>query len=333
MKKLVLKNLEEEISDAIIYDMAINNCIPAFYEHLRRLRSRIHAQHTSKYKKMLRDLKKLHNAISSTHKNFQSLNYFLASSTRDINKESRKLTLITPKLYEAPLRALITPINSDYINRSLMSQKIGYKIGHMVDDLNKSKFRFEDAIKLSNRQTYEIKASILYLNWFLVKPVYIRPVVGHMKYTFNSIMVKNYTSMSTVSFLNMFRAREKLSKKELDFLVEKIGRKEAKYFIRCDSDKLRHYLGHIPKNRLKTITRLYNTLYKMDLVESETLDRLPIFIMLNKLSESDYKFVKRLFDLGYNRLIHLRFLTDQSYELMQDKKMQQIVSKLNSRDF
>jgi len=333
MEKLNFRNIEKHISDAIIYDMASNYCVPALYEYLRRIRSRINSQHTSKYKKMFRDIKRLHANFSKTHKKFISLNHLLSLSSKEITIEAKKLTLITPKLYDAPVRALVSPVNSDYINKSFMSQRLGYRISHMTNDLNKGKFRFEDEIKLSNRQLYEIKASILFLNWFLVKPVYIRPVVGFMKYSFNSITVKNYTSMTTVAFLNLIGARQKLTNRELNYLEEKICRKEGKYFIRSDSDKLRNFLDGTPSNRLKTIRRLYKSIYKMGLIELELLDRLPIFVILNKLSESDYRFLKRLFDLGYNRLLHLRFLEDKSFELLQDKRLQEITLKLASTNF
>ena len=116
MEKLNFRNIEKHISDAIIYDMASNYCVPALYEYLRRIRSRINSQHTSKYKKMFRDIKRLHANFSKTHKKFISLNHLLSLSSKEITIEAKKLTLITPKLYDAPVRALVSPVNSDYID-------------------------------------------------------------------------------------------------------------------------------------------------------------------------------------------------------------------------
>lgn len=335
MKKLKLKNIEKEISNSVIKDMAENLCLPAFYEYLRRYRavSSFNAKQTSKQKRMLRDLKRLHQKFTSTHRNFSTFYHFQTISMSEINEEAKKLTLISNKLYESPVRALVSPLNTWQVNNSFMKQKLGLKVGHIADDLNKNTFRFEDEEKLDKNQMMKIKASVLFLNWFLVKPVYIRPVVGFMKFTFNPKLVKDYESMRARRFLNFLGASKSLTRSENELLISHIKGREGKYFVRYDSDKLGNFLNTTSEKKLRNIKRLYNAIYQMGLVENDFIDRLPIFVLLNKYSlGSDYKILKKLFDIGYNRMLHLRFFETDASELMMNGKIKKVILKMLSAD-
>ena len=113
MKKLIIRNIENDVSDATIFDLASNYCIPAFYEYLNReAKVRRNSPTTLKAKNMHKNLKTLHQKLHATHKNFPHLTYLLSMPLNKIREESIKLTLISSRLYDSPVRALVNPFNS-----------------------------------------------------------------------------------------------------------------------------------------------------------------------------------------------------------------------------
>lgn len=326
--KLKIYNIEDQITDSTIFDLADNFCVPAFYEYLRRYR----AVNTSSKKAdaMSKNIRKLHHKYSSTHKEFPLLPTVLSQSLSNISEESKKLTLISKRTYDAPIRSLVNPFNSAYLNKSLLSQSLGYKVAAIIDGVNSKRFRFNDHKKLSTREYSQILASILYLNWFLTKPHYKRPMVGYMKFLFNPKIVSLYLKNKPNKFIDLILKDSYLSVKKEDraYLKELVSLDEFEDFIILNSDKLKNFIINIPNPRLNTLKRLYKANIKMGLIDDDLLQRLPMFVLLNDISWSDFPYFKRLFKEGYNRVSHLRFLNDQTIKLIKDKRLSRILNNI-----
>lgn len=328
MNKLIIKNIENQISDAVIFDLALNYCVPAFYEYLyREAKVRRNSSGTIKARNMHKNLKTLHSKFNVTHNSFPNFSFLLSMPLNKIREESLKLTLISPKLYDSPVRALVNPFNSRYINHSIISQKLGYLVGHIVDDVNKKKFRFEDEKKLNNRDFSQITASILYLNWFLTKPVYKRPIVGNMKYPFQPKFVNRFESITLKEFINQIDKGSNLNQNEKKYLIKSLSLEGSSAFITLNSDKLRTFLSNSSLSKINNMKRLYLAIQNMEIIETDLLNKLPIFVVLNKLSFNDLVLFKRLANIGYNRVLHLKFLENESIKLMKDQKLNRILDK------
>ena len=65
--------------------------------------------------------------------------------------------------------------------------------------------------------------------------------------------------------------------------------------------------------------RLYLAIQNMGIVDNDLLDKLPIFVVLNKLSFNDLNLFKKLAKIGYNRVLHLKFLENESIKLIKDQ--------------
>jgi len=321
MKKLIIKNINKEISDSLIWEMAYSGCVPAFYEYAYRAKSKLEPR--SK-------LGKLHKSLKNSGIKLPELAAINSLPKIELLKCSRELTLITPKLYEAPLRALVSHLNSDKNNKLLIEERLGLKVGHVIDDLNKKRFRFtKNDEKLKNRDYYELKASILFLNWFLIKPTYIRPNVNNISYLFSPIDIKDSNLLSRASFLDKLGAVRKLKSYEVSYVKNKLQKNDAsKRFIRLSSNELDTYLTNLSTEKINTISRLYSAIYEMDLINNEILDKLPIFILLNKRNFQTYPQILKLYRLGYKRMLHLRFLKNECLDLMVDKKLKSYLKKL-----
>ena len=161
MSKLIIKNINQEISDALIWQMAYLGCVPAFYEYAYR---------ATKKSGPKSKLASLHKSLLSSGMDIPLLTVIMSMPKNELLKRSRELTLISPKLYKSPVRALTTPLNSEKNNKMLIEERLGLKVEHIIDDINKKRFRYtKSEEKLSNRDYFELKASLLFLNWFLVK--------------------------------------------------------------------------------------------------------------------------------------------------------------------
>tara|TARA_X000000368_G_scaffold417235_1_gene413068 strand:- start:2123 stop:3121 length:999 start_codon:yes stop_codon:yes gene_type:complete len=328
MNKLIIKNIENDISDAVIFDLASNYCIPGFYEYLKReANARRNSPNTKKAKDMHKNLKTLHSKFNTTHNSFPNLASLLSMPLNKIREESLKLTLISPRLYDSPVRALVNPFNSRYVNQSIISQKLGYLVGHIIDDINKKKFRFKDERKLNNRDFSQIIASILFLNWFLTKPVHKRPMVGNMKYTFPPRFVYRFDSISRKKFINQIDQGNNLNQNEKEYLINSFSLKGSSNFITLNSDKLRTFLSNSSLSKINNMKRLYLAIQNMGIIETDLLNKLPIFVVLNELSFNDLVFFKRLVKIGYNRVLHLKFLENETIKLIKDQKLNRILNK------
>ena len=174
MEKIIFKNLSKDVSDSLIWDLAYNFSSPAFYEYAIRAKTKVVPQ---------KNLPKLHKHLSSAGISLPSMHVLKSQSINHLREEASKLTLVHPKIYDAPVRALTSVINSQKINKLLLQERLGLKIEHIVSDLNKKKFRFtNDESQLTSRELSALKASFLLLNWFYVKPTYLRPNVNSLSF-------------------------------------------------------------------------------------------------------------------------------------------------------
>ena len=323
MNKLIIKDINKEISDALIWEMAFLGCVPAFYEYALRAKTK-----TSPRSK----LKKLYLTLKSSGAEFPEFAVIETMPKIKLLKLAKELTLITPKLYKAPVRSLVSPLNSEKNNILLLQERLGFKIEHLVDDLNKKKFRFTDNDKkLSNRDFYEIKASLLFLNWFLIKPTYIRPNVNNITYTFSAANIKQFDLLKRSTFFESLGALRKLKSHEISYVNNQLQKNDtSRRYLRLNSNKLNTYLKNTSEGKVNNISRLYSAIYKMDLINKDILDRLPIFILLNKRNFEVYPQVLKLYKLGYRRMLHLRFLKTDCLDLMYDEKLRSLISRLIS---
>lgn len=321
MNKLIIKNISKEVSDSLIWEMAYSGCVPAFYEYAYRAKSKLEPR--SK-------LGKLYKSFKVSGIDLPELAAIVVLPKTELLKRSRELTLITPKLYDTPLRALVSHLNSDKNNKLLIEERLGLKIGHVMDDFNKKRFRFtKNEEKLKNRDYYELKASMLFLNWFLIKPTYIRPHVNNVSYLFSPLDIKDSDLLSRAAFLDKLGAVRKLKGHEVSYLNNKLLKNDtSKRFIRLSSNELDTYLKNVSTEKINNISRLYSAIYEMDLINEDILDKLPIFILLNKRNFQTYPQVLKLYRLGYKRMLHLRFLKNECLDLMVDKKLKSYIKKL-----
>lgn len=321
MSKLIIKNINQEISDALIWQMAYLGCVPAFYEYAYR---------ATKKSGPKSKLASLHKSLLSSGMDIPLLTVIMSMPKNELLKRSRELTLISPKLYKSPVRALTTPLNSEKNNKMLIEERLGLKVEHIIDDINKKRFRYtKSEEKLSNRDYFELKASLLFLNWFLVKPTYARPNIKNITYIFSSKNIKESNFLTRPAFFERFGSLLKLNSHEITYLNTKLYKNNAsRYFISLVSTQLNTYLNNISKEKVNNIMRSYSAIYEMELVDDEILDRLPIFIILNKRNFQTYPQILKLFKLGYTRMLHLRFLEKNCLEIMQDKKLNSIIGKL-----
>jgi hypothetical protein len=321
MSKFIIKDIGKEISDALIWQMAFLGCVPAFYEYASRATRK--AGPKSK-------LASLHKSLINSGVDIPLLAIILALPKNELVRRSRELTLITSKLYKSPVRALISPLNSEKNNKMLAEERLGLKIEHVIDDVNKSKFRFtNNEEKLINRDYFELKASLLFLNWFLVKPTYARPNIKNITYMFSMKNIRESDFLSRSAFFEKLGSLSKLKSHEISYLKNELYKNSSsRSYIRLSSSQLNTYLNNISKDKINSIARSYSAIYEMDLIDDEILDRLPIFVMLNKRNYQSFLQITKLYKLGYTRMLHLRFLRDECLEKMLDKKLKPIINKL-----
>lgn len=321
MSKLIIKDIGKEVSDALIWQMAFLGCIPAFYEYAYRATKK--AGPKSK-------LVNLHKSLVNSGVDIPLLTLVLALPKNELIRRSRELTMISPKLYKSPVRALISPLNSEKNNKLLAEERLGLKVEHIIDDINKSKFRFtNNEAKLLNRDYFELKASLLFLNWFLVKPTYIRPNIKNITYMFSTKDIRQSDFLSRSAFFERLGSLRKLKSNEISYLKNELYKNDSsRCYIRLSSSQLNTYLNNISKDKINSISRSYSAIYEMNLIDGEILDRLPIFVMLNKRTIQSFPQLAKLYKLGYTRMLHLRFLREDCLEKMLDEKLRSIISKL-----
>lgn len=321
MSKLIIKDIGKEISDALIWQMAFLGCVPAFYEYAYRATKK--AGPKSK-------LPNLHKSLINSGVDIPLLHIIQALPKNKLLRRSRELTLVTSKLYKSPVRALISPLNSEKNNKMLAEERLGLKIEHIIDDINKSRFRFtKNEEKLINRDYFELKASLLFLNWFLVKPTYARPNIKNITYMFSTKNIRESDFLSRSAFFERLGSLRKLKSYEISYLKNELYKNSSsRSYIRLSSSQLNTYLNNISKDKINSISRSYSAIYEMDLIDNEILDRLPIFVMLNKRNYQSFLQITKLYKLGYTRMLHLRFLRDECLQKMLDKKLKPIINKL-----
>ncbi len=309
MEKIIFKNLTKDISDSLIWDLAYNLCIPAFYEYAIRAKTKVIPKN---------NFSKLHKHLSSAGISLPSIHILKSQPINQLRKEASKLTLVHPKVYNAPVRALTSVFNSQKINKLLLQERLGLKIEHIVSDLNKKKFTFtNDESQLASRELSALKASFLFLNWFYVKPTYLRPNVNSLSFICLPRDVTEYNKGGASALIK----KKSISKNQPFIKLKLENKKLGSDFLTLYSNQLRLFLRSLSSEKINTILRLYKLIYDINIVDNATIDKLPIFILLNKRNYPMYKTIERLYKLGYTRMIHLKFLNEECIKLILNEKL------------
>ena len=313
---LKIKNLTKELSDSLIWDLAYNLCVPAFYEYALRAKTK-----ASAYNK----LQNLHRHLTESGIDLPAYASLRSFSRSDLQKEASKLTMIHPKLYEAPVRALTSIFNSQKINKFILQERISLTIGHISKNITNNNLRFTNYDeKLTSREVARIKASVLFLNWFFVKKTFLRPNSNSLNFLCQQRLLSSFIEKGTPDFLKKLQVTEYQNYCNV-VLADK---KSSLNFLRLYSSELDRLLKSTSKEKISTLIRL-NKLNKglsdQGLIELDILEKLPVFAMMNKRNFNMFKTYQRLFNLGYTRIIHLRFFERECIKLMQNKKLLEIL--------
>ena len=116
--------------------------------------------------------------------------------------------------------------------------------------------------------------------------------------------------------IRLFKLLEKLKKRDLFNHINNVN------LLNEELEKTDQLLSKI--NNMK---RLYLAIRNMGIIETDLLNKLPIFVVLNELSFNDLVLFKRLAKIGYNRVLHLKFLENESIKLIKDQKVYILMTK------
>lgn len=310
--KIIFKDLNGEISDALIKDLAYNLCIPAFYEFALRAKTKSSLNAT---------LKSLHTHITNSGFDLPSYGLLISYSKNQLHTEASKLTLINPKVYEAPVRSLASVFNSQKINKLILEERISLNIGHISKFINFNNLRFTNHDSpLTKREMASLKASFLFLNWFLVKRTYYRPNVNSLRFLCSRTLLNIYKEKGIGEYM-----RKNKIESNKNFIKLKLDNKETGLnFLRLYSNQLHLFLNNLSDEKISTLIRLKklnDDMSKEGLIERNTLEKLPIFILLNKRNFVMFKTLQKLYNLGYTRIVHLKFLDKNCIKLVQNQKL------------
>ena len=198
--KIIFKDLNKEISDALIWDLARNFCLPAFYEFALRARNK-----SSAGTKLI----KLHKYLVDNGYDLPSLAQIRVQPIKNLKIKASELTMIHPNVYDAPVRSLVSVFNSNKINKFIVQERVALKVGHIVKDINRNNLRFTNyESQLTNREMHAIKTSFLYLNWFLVNRTYKRPNVNIVRYLCSNDLLNVYLESGISGFISKIDAKK-----------------------------------------------------------------------------------------------------------------------------
>ena len=307
------------LNDKFLLQLSNQGCLPAFYYYKE-------IQRISARKDWFSRVQKVKNRIEKKFGIKINDDPILA-----INQRS-KILKIRKSVLELPMRALISPFNKHTLNEKLYNFSTAdvikdYKLEIARNSLKKRDIRFT-AADINN-----IRRAVIWLNWFM----------------FDETLEKKPATPENVSLCLSFDARAvfisdgfdglykiaKYKKRDLKKLFDNKfseDKKASSAFLSLASIELNSIVnfGMTPL-RLENLFRCYEhfiTSHKRP-VEKR---RMPNYYMYNPNILKTQKYLQLLFDFGYSRMQHLRFLDRKNSDIVRDKTVYEILHK-NFSDF
>ena len=294
----VYKITNKHLDDKFLKHLAYQGSVPAFSFFIDRLNKEPHRR---------KDIPKFKSYAKKRHPDMR-INF----NAIEAIAHKKNLISIDKELQNFPMKALINPWNNEKLNIKLSSfnsskriKKYSFSIG-----ANNLSHRGE---KFTSADMNNIRQSIIWLNWFhLNSPKISRP--GQNQLCLNS----HALSIVLAGDLNELLKYAKYDKKVLKkyFSIFSDNKKCYLSFLSSASLELGELFAHrIRLNQIENLVRCYECFIDAGNDLRET-NQYPNYFMFNPLIIKNQKNLKLLFELGYNRMINMKFLQRENLILL-----------------
>ena len=238
-------------------------------------------------------------------------------------KEKKNLMSIKREIQNFPMRALINPWNNDKLNIKLSefdhTKKIKkYSFGIGANNLS------HRGVKFTSADLNNIRQSIIWLNWFTYDiPKISRPARNQLCISPTALSIVISSDLNEL--YKYARYEKKILKKYFNLFPEKKSHYVS--FLSSASVELGELFAHrIPENQINNLIRSYEYFIDSGNNIMET-NHFPNYYMYNPLIIKKQKNLRLLFELGYNRMINMKFLQRENLPFLNKIELYEALSK------
>ena len=235
----------------------------------------------------------------------------------------KNLLSIDKQLQSFPMKSLINPWNNEKLNIKLSAFNSSKRIKRYAFSISANNLSHRGE-KFTSADINNIRQSIIWLNWFHFNaPKISRPSQNQL------CMSTKALSIAVTGDLNELYKFAKYDKKILKKYFEIFSDTKKSYisFLSSASIELGEFFAHrIRKNQTENLVRCYE--YFIDAGNSiKETNQYPNYFMFNPLIIKNQKNLKLLFELGYNRMINMKFLQRENLALLNKEDLYQVLHR------
>ena len=286
----------KDLTNSSLYNIAYMGCIPAYELYSYKAKTR---QPLQKKQKILR-------------KTLLSRGISLRIAGKPGDKTSisliDELNTWNPFIESFPLNALVNPLNGKFLNFSLLVEKDKSSIKDIVYGVNLGKLRLAGEL-LDNKDLGRIKASIVWLNWFLKKQTSSKPLSSNLD------LLLSDESRDKESYSNFISSFEEGLREKIENISIVI------------SNELLTFLTRLPKSHLERLQRLYQIHNEIN--SKDNLKGIfPSYAILSERDLDQLIIMEKLHLLGYRNINQLIFLDREITPLVLDQGFVKKIKKI-----
>lgn len=238
--------------------------------------------------------------------------------------QKSKLIKINRNVLDLPMRSLIYPFNGNTLNEKLYNFSTRDKLRDYRKHIDRGKLRKRE-IKFTSADLNNIKRAIIWLNWFMfddsLQKTSTRPKNVDLCLSQDAVTV-----FALEGFDGLYRIAKK-KKRDLKKCFSKFPEKKQSCmsFLSLASNDLNSLINYrVTSLRRENLFRCY-TYFNDSHSNITEKRRMPNYYMYNPNILKTQKNLELLFDLGYKRMQHMKFLDRENEQIVQDPSIYELL--------